>query len=196
MALRNVRRDIYHHAGHKMLDQRADLTDRAVKQQSTWGMSVKRGVKLGTGDRKNPSGKTKISSQNSSSFSIFGEYDRETIERVHRENIQRSKEALAASKDIPEAQVKVQKKRDPIFGIQPPQKPRRVFDSEISPYQGFGDKKQMQRAQSRKRRQVRNRERSMWDNIAPKKYHGLLTFIYIAIFIAGLVIISVINGYL
>ena len=146
-----------------------------------------------TGDRKKTSRRTNTSSRNSSYFSGFGEYDRETIERVHRENIRRSKEALAASKDIPEVQS--QEKQEPIFGIQPPKKPRKVFDNEISPYQGFGDKKQMQRAQSRKRRQVRNKERSIWDNIAPEKYHGLLSFVYIAVFFAGLAIIFAMNGH-
>lgn len=47
-----------------------------------------------------------------------------------------------------------------------PQKPyRKVGDDEISPYQGWGDKKAMQRAQSRKRRQVRNSERSGFEDL-------------------------------
>lgn len=72
--------------------------------------------------------------------------------------------------------------------------PRKVEGWEISEYQGFGDKKQMQRAQSRKRNQVRRNERSMWDDLAPKEYHGLLTFIYIAVFIVGIIIVSAVNG--
>jgi hypothetical protein len=73
-------------------------------------------------------------------------------------------------------------------------KPRKVEDWEVSPYQGVGGKKQMQRAQSRKRRQVRNKERSVWDNIAPKEYHGILSFVYIAIFIVGLIVVFSFNG--
>lgn len=63
---------------------------------------------------------------------------------------------------------KVQKNKKP---------PRKVHDSEISPYQGFGGKKQIQRAQPRKRTQVRHRESSIWDNLAPKEYHTALNII-------------------
>lgn len=75
-------------------------------------------------------------------------------------------------------------------------KPRKVEDWEISPYQGFGGKKQMQKAQSRKRRQVRNKERSVWDNVAPKELHGVLWFISVTVFIIGMIAVSAINGYL
>ncbi|MCR9110312.1 MAG: hypothetical protein NXH94_15615 [Rhodobacteraceae bacterium] len=74
--------------------------------------------------------------------------------------------------------------------------PRKVHDWEISEYQGFGGKKQMQKAQSRKRTQVRAREQSIWDNLAPKKYHGLLNLILVLVFIAGMVVIAGINGHL
>lgn len=75
-------------------------------------------------------------------------------------------------------------------------KPRKVEDWEISSYQGLGGDEQMRRAQSRKRRQVRNKERSIWDNVAPKEYHGLLWFVYIAIFSIGMVVVAAVNGYL
>lgn len=42
---------------------------------------------------------------------------------------------------------------------------RKVGDDEITPYQGWGGKEQMQRAQSRKRRQVRRRESSVFDGL-------------------------------
>jgi hypothetical protein len=54
----------------------------------------------------------------------------------------------------------------------------------------------MQKAQSRKRTQVRAREQSIWDNLAPKKYHGLLNLILVLVFIAGMVVIAGINGHL
>jgi len=73
---------------------------------------------------------------------------------------------------------------------------RPVGDEEISPYQGVGGTKQMQRAQSRKRRQVRNAERSIWDNLAPKEYHGILSMAFVAIFLLGMVGVAAINGYL
>lgn len=66
--------------------------------------------------------------------------------------------------------------------------PRKVGDHEISPYQGFGGKKQMQRAQSRKRTQVRRSESSIWDNVAPKEMHGMLNLIVIVVFIIALAI--------
>lgn len=75
-------------------------------------------------------------------------------------------------------------------------KPRKVEDWEISPYQGLGGREHMQKAQSRKRRQVRNKERSIWDNVAPQEYHGVLWVVYIAVFIIGLITVSAINGYL
>ena len=74
--------------------------------------------------------------------------------------------------------------------------PRKVEDWEISPYQGLSGKEQMQKAQSRKRRQVRNKERSIWDHVAPKEYHGLLWLIYISVFVLGMIVVSIINGYL
>lgn len=75
---------------------------------------------------------------------------------------------------------KVQKNKKP---------PRKVHDAEISPYQGFGGKKQMQKAQSRKRRQIRRRESSVWDNLAPKEYHAALNIILGTIFVISLFII-------
>lgn len=75
---------------------------------------------------------------------------------------------------------KVQKNKKP---------PRKVHDTEISPYQGFGGKKQMQNAQSRKRRQIRRRESSVWDNLAPKEYHAALHIILGIIFAITLFII-------
>ncbi|MHA6326787.1 hypothetical protein [Roseivivax sp. CAU 1753] len=74
-------------------------------------------------------------------------------------------------------------------------RPRKVEDWEISEYQGFGGKEQMQKAQSRKRRQVRRRESSIWDDLAPKEYHGLLTGVYIVVFVVGLAVVAVLNGY-
>lgn len=53
----------------------------------------------------------------------------------------------------------------------------------------------MKRAQSRKRRQVRNAERSIWDNLAPKEYHGLLSSALFAVFLLGMVGIAAINGF-
>ena len=73
---------------------------------------------------------------------------------------------------------------------------RPVGDDEISPYQGVGGTKQMQRAQSRKRRQVRNAERSIWDNLAPKEYHGILSAALVVIFLLAMVGVAAINGYL
>lgn len=72
--------------------------------------------------------------------------------------------------------------------------PRKVGDHEISPYQGSGGKKQMLRAQSRKRRQVRRRESSIWDNLAPKEMHGLLNLILFVVFFAGLFAVFLLNG--
>lgn len=42
---------------------------------------------------------------------------------------------------------------------------REVSDDEITPYQGWGDEKAMQKAQSRKRRQIRNQERGLFDDV-------------------------------
>ncbi len=53
----------------------------------------------------------------------------------------------------------------------------------------------MKRAQSRKRRQVRNAERSIWDNLAPKEYHGILSAALFAVFLLGMVGIAAINGF-
>ncbi len=74
--------------------------------------------------------------------------------------------------------------------------PRKVGNHEISPYQGFGGKTQMQRAQSRKRTQVRRRESSIWDNLAPKEMHGLLNVILAIVFLGGLFAVFAINGLL
>ena len=60
---------------------------------------------------------------------------------------------------------------------------RKVGDHEISPYQGWGDKKAMQKAQSRKRRQVRLNERSAFDDL-PEEYQGAAkAFFWIAMLI-------------
>lgn len=83
-----------------------------------------------------------------------------------------------------------------LFKVQPVKQPRKVEDSEISPYQGVGGKKQYQRAQSRKRRQIRNQERSIWDNIAPKENHGFLNFLLFLVFSVGLIIAFAFNGLL
>ncbi len=72
--------------------------------------------------------------------------------------------------------------------------PRKVEDWEISEYQGLGGKAQMQKAQARKRRQVRLQESSIWDNIAPKEYHGLLSFIYFVVFAVGMIVVVLVNG--
>lgn len=128
------------------------------------------------------------------SITGIGEYDEETVERVHQENIRKSKEALEASKSLNE--VTVEYHDQALFGIQPTEKPRRVFDNEISEYQGVGGKKQFQRSQSRKRRQVRNHERSVWSSIAPKKYHAFLNLIYFIVFALGLLIVFSMNGLL
>ena len=72
----------------------------------------------------------------------------------------------------------IQSKRSP---------PRKVRDDEITPYQGFGDLKQQQRAQSRKRTQVRRRESSIWDNLAPKEHHATLNVILGVVFVIGLI---------
>lgn len=124
----------------------------------------------------------------------MGAYDPETVERVHQENIRRSREALEASKSLP--QPTADQRPKPIFGIQPMQPPRKVFEHEISPYQGVGGKKQQQRAQARKRRQIRNAERSVWDPIAPKEHHGVLTGIVVVVFMLGMLGVALINGYL
>lgn len=65
--------------------------------------------------------------------------------------------------------------------------PRKVEDWEISDYQGLGGKAQKQKAQSRKRRQVRLQEGSVWDNLAPKEHHGVLNFVYWALFVLGMI---------
>ena len=82
------------------------------------------------------------------------------------------------------------------FNRQKGQGVRPVGDDEISPYQGLGGAKQMQRAQSRKRRQVRNAERSIWDNLAPKEYHGILSTALVVVFLLGMVGVAAINGHL
>ena len=64
---------------------------------------------------------------------------------------------------------------------------RKVEDHEISPYQGWGDKKAMQKAQSRKRRQVRNSERSGFEDI-PEEYQGTAKVLFWVAFLLILVI--------
>lgn len=56
---------------------------------------------------------------------------------------------------------------------------REVSDNEITPYQGWGDEKAMQKAQSRKRRQIRNQERGLFDDV-PKEWQAPLR-IFIAV---------------
>lgn len=139
-------------------------------------------------DATNPKGEKNI-------MSGMYEYDEETVERVHQENIRKSKLALEA--DEQESASGSSSNQDKSFsGSSRAAKPRTVHDWEISDYQGFGGKKQMQKAQSRKRRQVRNNERSVWDNIAPKKMHGTLNLIYWLIFIIGMIVVAAVNGYL
>lgn len=69
--------------------------------------------------------------------------------------------------------------------------PRKVSDEEITHYQGIGGKKQEQRAQSKKRQQIRRKEASIWDNLAPKEHHGALNLV-LAIF----VVISLLVGFI
>lgn len=66
---------------------------------------------------------------------------------------------------------------------------REVGDHEISPYQGFGGKKQMQKAQSRKRRQVRAREAGAFD-LVPDKYK-IWAKVYVAIMFICIVVVSI-----
>ena len=65
---------------------------------------------------------------------------------------------------------------------------RRVGDDEITPYQGFGGPKQQQKAQSRKRRQVRLKEESIWDNLAPKEFHAALNVVVAVAFVIALIV--------
>lgn len=123
----------------------------------------------------------------------FGEYDQETMDRVHRENIRKSKLALEQSASPENDEKSTESISDLKKYTWKSFQPRKVLDSEISPYQGFGGKKQMQRAQSRKRTQVRRREASIWNNIAPKEVHGILNFMLWAIFLLALALVTVIN---
>ena len=52
----------------------------------------------------------------------------------------------------------------------------------------------MLRAQSRKRRQVRRQEASIWDDLAPKEVHGILNFMLAVIFVLGLVLAFALSG--
>lgn len=52
----------------------------------------------------------------------------------------------------------------------------------------------MQRAQSRKRTQVRRRESSIWDNLAPKEMHGVLNVVLVVVFLTGLFAVFAMNG--
>jgi hypothetical protein len=118
-----------------------------------------------------------------------GEYDAETVARVHQENIRKSRLAAEQNKEASsQGMTNTGKQYTWKSG------PRKVSDAEISPYQGVGGKKQMLRAQSRKRRQVRRQEASIWDNLAPKEVHGILNFMLAVIFILGLVLAFVLNG--
>lgn len=119
----------------------------------------------------------------------YGEYDEETVERVHQENIRKSKLATEQSRAAnPEGTEAVAKE------YTWKSSPRKVGDDEISPYQGLGGEKQIRRAQSRKRRQVRRQEASIWDNLAPKEVHGILNFMLCVIFALGLILVFVLNG--
>lgn len=121
---------------------------------------------------------------------LFDEYDADTVERVHQENIRKS---LLASE-------KARSEHGDWRGMSRPTQytwktgPRKVSDDEISPYQGTGGKHQMQRAQSRKRRQVRRREASIWDDLAPKEVHWLLNLMFWVILILGLGLAFVLSG--
>lgn len=117
----------------------------------------------------------------------YGEYDTDTLERVHQDNIRKAKEAAAHSASYaPSCKASKQ------YTWKGP--PRKVGDHEISPYQGRGGEKQKQRAQSRKRRQVRRREASIWDDLAPKEVHGILNFMILVIFALGLVLAFTLSG--
>ncbi|WP_156883500.1 hypothetical protein [Salipiger mucosus] len=118
-----------------------------------------------------------------------GEYDAETIERVHQENIRKSRLASELSEGVSsEAGATTSKQYTWKTSARP------VGDHEISEYQGDGGKREMLRAQARKRRQVRRREASIWDELAPKEVHGVLNFMLAAIFLLGLVLVFFING--
>jgi|GEM_PF-6513235 len=119
----------------------------------------------------------------------YGEYDAETVERVHQENIRKSRLAAELSSQA-DSGATISTPKQYTWKSQP----RKVGDSEISPYQGSGDKKQMLRAQSRKRRQVRHQESSIWDELAPKEVHGILNFMLTVIFILGLVLAFAFSG--
>lgn len=73
---------------------------------------------------------------------------------------------------------------------------RKVDDNEITPYQGFGEAKQQQRAQSRKRTQVRRKEASIWDNLAPQEHHTTLNVILAVVFVLGLIAALLASGVL
>ena len=139
-----------------------------------------------------PSNSKSRTNQTIASTTGIGEFDDETVDMVHRENIRKSKEALEASM-VQKVEPAVAK-RKPIFGIQPAERPRKVSDHEISEYQGSGGQKQMQKAQARKRRQVRNQERSIWDSIAPKEHHGMLNLIYWIVVLVGMVVAVLIGS--
>lgn len=119
----------------------------------------------------------------------YGEYDEETVERIHQENIRKSKLAAEQSKRLGNTADLTTPKQYTWKGA-----PRHVNDLEISSYQGTGSKRQMQRAQSRKRRQVRRREASIWDDLAPKEVHGILNFMLAVIFVLGLIVVFMLNG--
>lgn len=119
----------------------------------------------------------------------YGEYDDDTVERVHQENIRKAQ--IAAERD---AELGKTLEKDASREYTWKGSPRKVGDHEISPYQGFGGVKQMQRAQARKRRQVRRREASIWDNLAPKEVHGILNFMLLVIFALGLALAFILNG--
>tara|TARA_R110000796_G_scaffold189085_1_gene305996 strand:+ start:1087 stop:1479 length:393 start_codon:yes stop_codon:yes gene_type:complete len=128
-------------------------------------------------------------------MNYFDEYDEAKMEQVHQQNIRNSKEALLKRNEEDNIE------KNP---IKPPSKwyegayvnkksPRKVHDHEISGYQGFGDTKAMQRAQSRKRTQVRRREASVWDNLAPKEMHTTLNLIVFGGFVLFLVILAAVR---
>ncbi len=98
--------------------------------------------------------------ENSGSEVGYGEYDAETAERIHQENIRK---ARIATEQTMSANAVTETNTPKQYSWKT--KSREVGDHEISPYQGNGDKKQMLAAQSRKRRQVRRQEASIWDNL-------------------------------
>lgn len=87
---------------------------------------------MGKSNQEMPSNSKSRTNQTIASTTGIGEFDDETVDMVHRENIRKSKEALEASM-VQKVEPAVAK-RKPIFGIQPAERPRKVSDHEISEY--------------------------------------------------------------